>query len=189
DFVKQTSTAPLPLRTDDHAMAQVAALIQRGRRAQQAINNYTQAQADDLAVACGWAIMEPGRNRMLAEIAVRDTGLGHVADKITKNHRKTLGLLRDLQKARTVGVISEDPEKGVIEFARPVGVVAAITPSTNPGATPANKIINALKCRNAVIVAPSPRGVGTCQMLLGFIHDELERIGLDRELAEGLVQM
>lgn len=185
----QLSSAPLPLRTDEQAMAQVAELIERGRRAQRAINDYSQAQADDLAVACGWAIMEPGRNRQLAEIAVRDTGLGNVDDKITKNHRKTLGLLRDLQKAKTVGVIAEDPERGLVEFARPVGVVAAITPSTNPGATPANKIINALKCRNAVIVAPSPKGVGTCQMLLGFIHDELVRIGLSRELAEGLVQM
>lgn len=185
----QTSTGNLPLRTDDEAMAQVAALIQRARSAQLAINDYTQAQADDLAVACGWAIMEPGRNRKLAEIAVRDTGLGNVADKITKNHRKTLGLLRDLQRARSVGVVSENPELGLVEFARPVGVVAAITPSTNPGATPANKIINALKCRNAVIVAPSPKGVGTCKMLLGYIHDELERIGLDRSIAEGLVQM
>ena len=185
----QTSTGNLPLRTDDEAMAQVAALIQRARRAQQAINDYTQSQADDLAVACGWAIMEPEHNRKLAERAVRDTGLGNVADKITKNHRKTLGLLRDLQRARTVGVVSENPELGLVEFARPVGVVAAITPSTNPGATPANKIINALKCRNAVIVAPSPKGVGTCEMLLGYIHDELERIGLDRSVAEGLVQM
>ena len=185
----QTSTGNLPLRTDDEAMAQVAALIQRARSAQLVINDYTQAQADDLAVACGWAIMEPERNRKLAEIAVRDTGLGNVADKITKNYRKTLGLLRDLQRARSVGVVSENPELGLVEFARPVGVVAAITPSTNPGATPANKIINALKCRNAVIVAPSPKGVGTCKMLLGYIHDELERIGLDRSVAEGLVQM
>lgn len=185
----QTSTGSLPLRTDDEAMAQVAALISRARRAQQTINDYTQSQADDLAVACGWAIMEPERNRKLAEKAVRDTGLGNVADKITKNHRKTLGLLRDLQRARTAGVVCENPELGLIEFARPVGVVAAITPSTNPGATPANKIINALKCRNAVIVAPSPKGVGTCEMLLGFIHDQLEHIGLDRSLAEDLVQM
>ena len=185
----QKSPSVLPLRTDDQAMAQVAALIERARHAQQAINDYTQQQADELAVACGWAIMEPERNRNLAELAVRDTGLGNVADKITKNHRKTLGLLRDLQTARTVGVVSENPELGLIEFARPVGVVAAITPSTNPGATPANKIINALKCRNAVIVAPSPKGVSTCQLLLGYIHDELERIGMDRSLAEGLVQM
>ncbi|MCC2597234.1 aldehyde dehydrogenase family protein [Pusillimonas sp. MFBS29] len=185
----QKLPSDLPLRTDDEAMAQVAELVQRARHAQQAIDHYTQQQADDLAVACGWAIMEPDRNRKLAELAVHDTGLGNVQDKITKNHRKTLGLLRDLQRARTVGVVSESPELGLIEFARPVGVVAAITPSTNPGATPANKIINALKCRNAVIVAPSPKGVSTCRMLLGYIHDELERTGMDRDLAEGLVQM
>jgi sulfoacetaldehyde dehydrogenase len=91
-------------------------------------------------------------------MAVRDTGLGVVEDKVTKNHRKTLGLLRDLKGAKSVGVIAEYPELGIVEIARPVGVVAAITPSTNPGATPANKIINALKGRNAVIVAPSPKG-------------------------------
>ena len=185
----QTSQSQLPLRTDDDAMAQVAELVQRARHAQKAINDYTQDQADDLALACGWAIMEPTRNRNLAEVAVRDTGLGNVPDKITKNYRKTLGLLRDLQTARTVGVVAEYPELGLIEFARPVGVVAAITPSTNPGATPANKIINALKCRNAVIVAPSPKGAGTCEMLLGYIHEQLERIGLDRSVATGLVQM
>jgi len=183
------TTLDLPLRTDDESMAQVADLVARARRAQQAIANVTQAQADDLALACGWAIMEPARNRALAEMAVRDTGLGNVDDKILKNHRKTLGLLRDLQAARTVGVVAEFPERGLIEFARPVGVVAAITPSTNPGATPANKIINALKCRNAVIVAPSPKGAGTCAALLGYIHDELERVGLERKLAEALVQM
>ncbi len=84
-------------------------------------------------MAAGWAIVEPARNRALAELAVRDTGLGNVADKIAKNRRKTMGLLRDLQGARSVGVIAEDPERGLVEIARPVGVVAAITPSTNPG--------------------------------------------------------
>ena len=89
---------------------------------------------------------------------MRDTGLGNVADKIAKNRRKTIGLLRDLHGAKSVGVITEDRERGLIEIARPVGVVAAITPSTNPGATPANNIINALKGRNAIILAPSPKG-------------------------------
>jgi sulfoacetaldehyde dehydrogenase len=118
----------------------------------------TRPAVDAVVTAAGWAIMEPGRNRALAEMAVRDTGLGVVEDKVTKNHRKTLGLLRDLKGAKSVGVIAEYPELGIVEIARPVGVVAAITPSTNPGATPANKIINALKGRNAVIVAPSPKG-------------------------------
>ena len=75
-------------------------------------------------------------------------------------------LERDLQGARSVGVIAEHLETGITEIARPVGVVCAITPSTNPAATPANKIINALKGRNAVIVAPSPKGWSTCERLL-----------------------
>src|SRR6185312_8717561 len=107
-------------------------------------DRWTQSQADEAATAAAWAIVEPSRNRALAELAVRDTGLGNVPDKIAKNRRKTIGLLRDLRGARSVGVISEDPARGVIEIARPAGVVAAITPSTNPAATPANNIINAL---------------------------------------------
>jgi hypothetical protein len=104
-----------------------------------------------------------------------------VEDKITKNHRKTLGLLRDLKGAKSVGVIAEYPERGIVEIARPVGVVAAITPSTNPGATPANKIINALKGRNAVIVAPSPKGASTCAALVGYVNAELAKVGAPHE--------
>jgi sulfoacetaldehyde dehydrogenase len=113
-------------------------------------------------------------------------GLGNVEDKIQKNYRKTLGLLRDLKGVRTVGVIAEYPELGLVEIARPVGVVVAITPSTNPGATPANKIINALKCRNAVIVAPSPKGLSTCAALVGYIHAELQKLGLPLDLVQYL---
>jgi sulfoacetaldehyde dehydrogenase len=148
----------------------VAALITRARAAQRLFETWTQARVDEVVTAAAWAIMEPARNRALAEIAVRDTGLGKVADKIAKNHRKTLGLLRDLRGAKSVGVINSDPESGLTEIARPVGVVAAITPSTNPAATPANNILNALKGRNAIIVAPSPKGHSTLALLIGFVH-------------------
>jgi sulfoacetaldehyde dehydrogenase len=134
--------------------------------------------------AAGWAIIEPARNRELAELAVAETGIGKVEDKVRKNHRKTLGLLRDLQGAKSVGVIGEDAARGLVEIARPLGVVCAITPSTNPGATPANKIINALKGRNAVIVAPSPKGWGTCARLVEFMHVQLERIGAPPDLVQ-----
>src|SRR4030095_15676214 len=126
--------------------------------------------------------MEPTRNRALAELAVRATGLGNVADKVAKNHRKTLGLLRDLAGAKSVGVINEDHEHRLIEIARPVGVVAAITPSTNPAATPANNILNALKGGNAIIVAPSPKGHSTLALLLQFIQEELDRVDAPRDL-------
>ena len=171
---------------DEVAEAAVAALIARARMAQQQFETCTQAQVDEAVTAVGWAIINPSHNMRLAEIAVRDTGLGVIADKITKNHRKTLGLLRDLQSVKTVGVIAEYPERGLIEIARPVGVVAAITPSTNPAATPANKVINALKTRNAVILAPSPKGHSTCMALLEYIHAELDKVGAPRDLVQCL---
>ncbi len=164
----------------------VAALVARARVAQQVADGYDQQRVDELVAAAGWAIMEPGRNRALAELAVADTGIGNVPDKIRKNHRKTLGLLRDLQGAGSVGVIHEDAAAGITEIARPVGVVCAITPSTNPGATPANKIINALKGRNAVIVAPSPKGWSTCAQLIAYIHAQFDRIGAPRDLVQCL---
>ena len=168
------------------AEAKVAALVARARAAQRVAESDDQARVDELVAAAGWALLEPNRNRELAELAVLDTGIGNVEDKVRKNHRKTLGLLRDLQGAKSVGVIAEDPAKGLVEIARPVGVVCAVTPSTNPGATPANKIINALKGRNAVIVAPSPKGWSTCERLLQFIHAEFDRIGAPRDLVQML---
>jgi len=171
---------------DNSASAAVRVLIERARAAQAVADRYDQQRVDDLVAAAGWAILEPARNRALAELAVADTGIGNVEDKVRKNHRKTLGLLRDLKGARSVGVIAEHPELGLIEIARPAGVVAAITPSTNPAATPANKIINALKGRNAVIVAPSPKGWSTCARLLEFVHAEFDRIGAPRDLVQSL---
>lgn len=168
------------------AGALVRGLVARARTAQAIADGYDQARIDDLVAAAGWAILEPGRNRALAELAVRDTGIGSVEDKVLKNHRKTLGLLRDLHGMKTVGVISEDKARGLTEIGRAVGVVCAVTPSTNPAATPANKIINALKARNAVIVAPSPKGASTCARLLEFIHAQLDRIGAPRDLVQML---
>jgi sulfoacetaldehyde dehydrogenase len=160
--------------------------MRRARAAQAEYARWPQARVDEAALACGWAIMKPENNRALAEMAVRDSGLGNAEDKFAKNYRKTLGLLRDIAGVKTVGVIAEHPELGVTEIARPVGVVAAITPSTNPGATPANQIINAVKCGNAVILAPSPKGHSTCELLLGFIHKEFEKIKADPDLVQVL---
>jgi sulfoacetaldehyde dehydrogenase len=163
----------------------VARLVGRAREAQRSFERWPQDRVDAAVTAAGWAIVEPGRNRALAELAVEATGIGNVEDKVRKNHRKTFGLLRDLHGAKSVGVIAEDEATGIVEIARPVGVVCAITPSTNPAATPANKIINALKGRNAVIVAPSPKGWSTCARLIEFIDAELARVGAP----DGLVQL
>jgi len=172
----------LPVTGD--AAAIVAALVARARAAQAAFDAATQDEVDEVVTAVGWAIVDPEHNRALSELAVGDTGLGNVKDKMAKNRRKTMGLLRDLAGVKSVGVIAEEPEKGLVEIARPVGIVGAITPSTNPAATPANNIINALKGRNAVIVAPSPKGASTLSLLLSYIHAELDRVGAPLDLVQ-----
>jgi sulfoacetaldehyde dehydrogenase len=166
-------------------IGEVEALVARARAAQRRYEaEGSQARYDLAAQAAAWAIMEPDRNRRLAELSVETTGLGNVADKITKNHRKTLGLMRDISGARTHGVIRDDPETGITEIARPMGVVGAVVPSTNPAATPANNIINALKCGNAIVLSPSPKGVAACELLLRYIHAEFEKIGEDPDLVQ-----
>ena len=124
-------------------IAELDAVVERARAAQSRYESEgSQERYDRAAQAAGWAIMEPTRNRLLAELAVETTGLGNVPDKIIKNHRKTLGLLRDIQGVTTFGVVRDDEETGITEIARPKGVVGAVVPSTNPAATPANNIKN-----------------------------------------------
>ncbi len=164
-------------------IAELDAIVARARAAQaRYVAEGSQIRYDRAAQAAAWAIMEPGRNETLAKLAVETTGLGNVPDKITKNHRKTLGLMRDIKDVKTFGVIRDDAETGITEIARPMGVIGAIVPSTNPAATPANNIINALKCGNAIVVGPSPKGVASCETLLGYIHAEFAKIGEDPDL-------
>jgi len=174
--------------TDEQQLAvkTIADLVAQARVAQETYATYNQAQIDEVVLGVAWSLMEPANNRRLAEQAVADTGLGDVDDKITKNHRKTLGLLRDLKHAQTVGVIKEIPEKGLIEIARPLGVIGAVVPSTNPVATPYNKTLNALKCGNAIILAPSPAGQKVCAEILKLIHQTLEKLGAPVNLVQML---
>ena len=140
------------------------------------------------AKAAAWALMEPARNQSLATMAVTDTTLGNVEDKITKNYRKTLGLLRDLETATSYGVTERNTEKGLTKFARAKGVIGAIVPSTNPVATPTNNIINAVFCGNAIILAPSPKGQDVCEALIAAVHHEFDKIGVNRDLVQMLPQ-
>ena len=162
------------------------ALIARARAAQTAFSTASQERADAAVRALAWSIYKPEHARELAELAVRDTGLGNVTDKIVKKQRKTFGTLRDLLRAKSVGVIEEDRAKGIVKYAKPVGVVAAVTPSTNPGATPVNKAMMAIKGRNAIVIAPSPLGYDTTARATWLMRRELEAIGLPADLVQVL---
>jgi len=161
-------------------------LVLDAREAQKSINNYSQEQVDELILAVAWEVIQPENNQELSEMAVNQTGLGNIEDKKRKNRRKTIGLLRDLKDIKTVGIIDENLKKGLIEIARPVGVIGAIVPSTNPIATPLNKVINALKCRNAIILAPSPKGAKVCSRVVELIQIALVRIGAPKNIVQSL---
>ena len=161
-------------------------LIEDAREAQSIINEYSQEQVDELILAVAWEVIKPENNQELSEMAVKQTGLGNVEDKKRKNKRKTIGLLRDLKNTKTVGIINQDTERGLTEIARPVGVVGAIVPSTNPIATPLNKVINALKCRNAVVLAPSPKGALVCTKIVKLMQMAIERVGAPRNIVQSL---
>ena len=164
----------------------VAGLVSKARAAQIEYAKYSQEQLDEVVTAVAWTIFEGDNNSRLSKQAVADTGLGRVEDKELKNYRKTLGLLRDLKNAKSVGVIAEYPEKGLIEIARPVGVVAAVVPSTNPVATPYNKVINSLKGGNAVILAPSPKGASVADEVVALMRGALVSIGAPVDLVQKL---
>ena len=166
----------------------IAELIYKARAAMAVFMDYNQEQVNEIVQAVAWAIIKQENAEELARCAIEDTSLGKYEDKVNKNRRKSLGTLRDLMdpSAKSVGIIDVDEEKGITQIAKPVGVVAAVTPSTNPAATPANKIMMALKGRNAIILAPSPKGASTCKLLLRYVHEELSKVGAPLDLVQAL---
>ena len=144
----------------------------------------SQALFDKACQAVAWVLMQPERNRALAEMAVEETGLGNADDKVRKNHNKTLGLMRDIKDITAFGHVEDDDENGLSIYYRPKGVIAAVVPSTNPLATPVNNTINALKTGNAIILAPSPKGVKPLLALFEHIHPALAKLGLPEDLVQ-----
>ena len=177
-----TTADPKPLApTVDAAMA-------KARAAQAKFASCSQQQVDQAVTAIAWSIYRPENAARLAQLAVDATGLGNRDDKVTKNRRKTFGTLRDLMRARTVGVIDDDPNRGLTRYAKPVGIVAAITPSTNPAATPINKAMMAIKGGNAIVMAPSPSGWTTTNEAVCLAREELEKVGAPPDLIQVLPQ-
>lgn len=162
----------------------IEATITKARAALVAYENHDQARVDEAVTALAWAIYKPENAKMLAELAVEDTGLGNVDSKILKNTRKTFGTLRDLMRVKTVGIISQEPERGLVKYGKPVGVVGAVCPSTNPAATPVNKAMMALKGGNPVIIAPSPSGYATTKKTVELMRAELAKAGHPEDLVQ-----
>ena len=162
----------------------VADLVARARAAQKIVAEYTQEQIDDLCLSVGWEVYKDANIALLAEAAVADTGMGNVPDKIKKHKAKIFGVLKDLRGVPSVGLIEEDKAKGIRKYAKPVGVVGALTPVTNPTATPGSNGLSILKGRNAVIFAPHPKSKKASKMAIDFMRQGLARVGAPMDLVQ-----
>ena len=147
---------------DLRSIQEVRAKIALAHEAFLKYREYTQEQVDqvvDRMAAVARAHSEP-----LARLAVEETGYGNVRDKVAKNLLNCDLLHRVIRPMKTVGIIREDREQGIVEIAEPVGVVAAILPTTNPTSTAIYKSLISLKSRNAIVLSPHPRAIRcTCE--------------------------
>lgn len=166
------------------AANEVGHIIERARQAQNAIADYSQAQVDELTTAVAWSVVRQDRAETLAQLAVDEGGFGNYADKVTKIRNRIMGTLADIANVKTVGVVEEIPEKGLIKIAKPVGVVAALIPTTGPDATPPLKALLALKGRNAIIIAAHPRTQRTTALVVRYMQEACVQIGAPGDLIQ-----
>jgi len=159
-------------------------LIERARKAQQEIEFWPQEKVDLMVAAVAWETYKPEVVQKIARLAVEETGMGLYEHKLLKHQKKTLGTLRDMQGVKTVGVIEEIPEKGLIKIAKPVGVIGALTPVTNCEATFPAKALPALKCRNAIIFAPHPHAKKTAALVVESLRAGLAKVGAPLDLIQ-----
>ena len=159
-------------------------LIQKARAAQEKISAYTQQQIDEVCKAVAWQVYKDENIQQLARLAVDETGMGVYEDKLTKHKNKVLGVLNDVLKVKTVGLIERDEAKGISKYAKPVGVIGALTPVTNPTATPSSNAVAILKGRNAVIFAPHPRGKAAMALTVEMMRRGLKTVGAPEDLIQ-----
>lgn len=162
--------------------AEVAALVARSRAAQAQIENYSQEQVDALIRAMVWAVAKPGVAEMIAQHTVDETQLGNYDGKYLKIFRKTRATLMDIIDDKSVGIIEEDAARNIVKIAKPVGVIGALSPSTNPEATPVIKAISAVKGRNSIIVAPHPRAKLTNKLICDLMREAIVKMGAPADL-------
>ena len=144
---------------DEQAVNMVNELIAKARVAQKQFESFSQEKTDEAVRAIGKVVYD--RAEELAKMACEESGMGVYADKVAKCHGKSKCIWNSLKGKKSVGIIGEDKQTGIIRVAKAKGVVGSVTPVTNPVVTPMCNAMFALKGQNAIIVAPHPRAQKT----------------------------
>jgi sulfoacetaldehyde dehydrogenase len=165
----------------DEEKAAALALVTRARAAMAAIDHYDQATVDRLCQAVAWATANEQTFGRLTRMSVEESGMGS-AEGVPARRWKILGILRDALRTKSVGIIEELPEKGIVKYAKPAGVIAGLLPVTNPLVTMVNMAINAIKCKDAVVFSPHPLSRKTALEITRVIRAALARQGAPEDL-------
>ena len=173
--------------TELDPVAAVQELVARSHAAQKQIEFATQEQADAAARAICKVVYDNAEE--LGKLAAEESRMGNVADKITKCRMKSSLIWESLKDKKTVGVIKRHEDTRMLDVAKPMGVVAAVIPSTNPVVTPMCNAAFALKTRNSIVFAPHPRGLQCSKKLVALFQAELEKLGLPTDLVLTLEQV
>ncbi|MCC7113472.1 MAG: aldehyde dehydrogenase family protein, partial [Burkholderiales bacterium] len=160
----------------------------RARKALAIIETYDQAKVDRLCQAVAWAVANKRTFTRLVAEGIAESGLGDAESRMGKR-MKIRGVLRDALRQKSVGVIEEIPEKGIVKYGKPVGVIACIVPTTNPDLTPAGNAIYAIKARDVVIFSPHPRSKKTSYETVRLMREALEREGAPADILQCLTRV
>src|SRR4030095_11516859 len=153
--------------------------IARARSAMRAIEQYDQATVDRLCRAVAWAAGNEATATRLANMSVDESGMGR---REPRRRAKVLGILRDALRQKSMGVIEEIPEKGIVKYAKPAGVIAALIPVTSPYITPIGIAIYAIKCKDAVIFSPHPASRKTTTETVRLMRAALRALDAPEDL-------
>lgn len=157
-------------------------LVQKSRQALKEIESFDQVQVDRIVREIAKYVFDNAEP--LAEMSVKETGMGGLEYKTKKNLGKARIMWHSLKDKKSIGIISEDEEAGIIEIAKPVGVVGAIQPTTNPQVTPMANAMAAIKGRNSIIVAPHPRAEKTTKYLVDKWNERIAKLGAPKNLIQ-----
>jgi sulfoacetaldehyde dehydrogenase len=160
-------------------------LLARANRAMAAIADYDQAKVDRICQAIAWAAANPDSAERLANMSVDESGMG---SREPKRRAKVLGILRDALRQKSIGVIEEIPEKGIVKYAKPAGVICSLIPVTSPYITPIGIAIYALKCKDAVIFSPHPSSKNTTNETVRLMRAALKEIGVPEDVLQCVEQ-
>ncbi|MBV9745017.1 MAG: aldehyde dehydrogenase family protein [Acidobacteriia bacterium] len=163
---------PRPITPEEKHYAQE--LLERARRAMCLIESYDQARIDRLCQAVGWATANEKTFTRLAYMSVDESGLGDREGRPGKRF-KIMGILRDALRQKSIGIIEEIPEKGIVKYAKPAGVIACLVPVTNAALTESGNGIYSLKCKNAIIFSPHPASKQTTLETVRIMREALRR--------------